>query len=126
MGTPGRPDDRLRETHHLQLCSARAVTNYRRNFICGGSFFFTANLAERRLRRLVDDIDLLRQAFRYVRRRHAFDIEAIVVLPTIGMRSGRCRKATLILRCGGGGLPHWLTNPPYRPRRDKTGRIGRK
>ena len=33
-----------------------AVTNYRRNFICGGSFFFTANLAERRLRLLVDDI----------------------------------------------------------------------
>jgi putative transposase len=32
------------------------VTNYRRNFICGGSFFFTANLAERRLRVLVDDI----------------------------------------------------------------------
>jgi hypothetical protein len=52
----GRPDDRLRETHHLLLCYARAVTNYRRNFICGGSFFFTANLAERRLRLLVDDI----------------------------------------------------------------------
>jgi putative transposase len=32
------------------------VTNYRRNFICGGSFLFTANLAERRLRLLVDDI----------------------------------------------------------------------
>jgi hypothetical protein len=32
------------------------VTNYRRNFICGGSFFFTANLAGRRLRLLVDDI----------------------------------------------------------------------
>jgi hypothetical protein len=31
------------------------VTNYRRNFICGGSFFFAANLAERRLRLLVDD-----------------------------------------------------------------------
>jgi putative transposase len=57
------------------------VTNYRRNFICGGSFFFTANPAERRLRLLVDDIGLLRQAFRYVRRRHPFDIEAIVVLP---------------------------------------------
>jgi hypothetical protein len=39
-----------------------AVTNYRRNFIRGGSFFFTANLAERRLRLLVDYIDLLRQA----------------------------------------------------------------
>jgi len=36
---------------------ARAVTNYRRNFICGGSFFFAANLAERRLRLLVDHID---------------------------------------------------------------------
>jgi hypothetical protein len=35
---------------------SRAVTNYRRNFICGGSFFFAANLAERRLRLLVDDI----------------------------------------------------------------------
>jgi hypothetical protein len=37
------------------------VTNYRRNFICGicgGSFFFTANLAERRLRLLVDYIGL--------------------------------------------------------------------
>jgi hypothetical protein len=34
------------ETHYLPLCYARAVTNYRRNFICGRSFFFTANLAE--------------------------------------------------------------------------------
>jgi len=50
MGCP------LRKTHHLQLCYARAVTNYRRNYICGGSFFFTANPAERRLRLLVDDI----------------------------------------------------------------------
>jgi len=43
----GRPDDRLRETHHLLLCYASAVTNYRRSFIRGGSFFFTANLTER-------------------------------------------------------------------------------
>ena len=56
MGTPGRPDDRFRETHHLQPCYPRAVMNYRRNFICGGSFFVTANLAERRLRLLADDI----------------------------------------------------------------------
>ena len=54
------------------------MTNYRRNFINGGSFFFTANLAERRLHLPVDYIDLLRQAFRHVRRRHQFDIEAIV------------------------------------------------
>jgi putative transposase len=25
------------------------MTNYRRNFLAGGSFFFTVNLAERRL-----------------------------------------------------------------------------
>jgi hypothetical protein len=53
----GRPDDRLRESHHLLPCYTRAATNYRRNFLCGGSFFFTANLAERRLRLPVDDID---------------------------------------------------------------------
>ena len=78
----GRPDDGLRETYHLQLCRIRAVTNYRRNFICGISFFFTANLAERRLRRSRRlHRDLLHQSFRHVRRRHPFDIEAIVVLP---------------------------------------------
>jgi hypothetical protein len=65
----------------FRLCHARAVANYRRTFICGGSFFFMANLAERRLRLPVDCIDLLRQAFRYVPRRHPFDIEATVVLP---------------------------------------------
>jgi putative transposase len=57
------------------------MTNYRRNLLSGGSFFFTVNLAERRLRLLTDHIDLLRQAFRDVRRRHPFDVEAIVVLP---------------------------------------------
>ncbi len=57
------------------------MTNYRRNFISGGSFFFTVNLAERQLRLLTDHIDFLRQALRDVRRRHPFAIEAIVVLP---------------------------------------------
>jgi putative transposase len=57
------------------------MTNYRRNFLSGGSFFFTVNLAQRRLRLLTTHIDLLRQAFRDVRRRHAFDLQAIVVWP---------------------------------------------
>jgi len=57
------------------------MANYRRNFVPGGSFFFTVNLAERRRRLLTTHIDLLRRAFRYVRRRHPFQIEAIVVLP---------------------------------------------
>jgi putative transposase len=40
------------------------MTNYRRNFLGGGSFFFTFNLADRRLRLLTEHIDELRTAFR--------------------------------------------------------------
>ena len=57
------------------------MTRYRRNFISGGSFFFTVNLAGRRLRLLTEHIDLLRKAFRETRARHPFAIEAVVVLP---------------------------------------------
>jgi putative transposase len=37
------------------------MTNYRRNFLSGGSFFFTVNLAERRLSLLTEHIDVLRK-----------------------------------------------------------------
>jgi putative transposase len=57
------------------------MTNYRRSPISGGVFFFTVNLAERRLHLLTDHIDLLRRAFRETQSRHPFTIEAIVVLP---------------------------------------------
>ena len=57
------------------------MTSYRRNFLAGGSFFFTVNLEERHLRLLTDHIDTLRQAFREIRRHHPFTIDAIVVLP---------------------------------------------
>ncbi len=57
------------------------MVRYRRNFIAGGSFFFTVNLAERRLRLLTENIDALRTAFRDTRVAHPFTIEAIVVLP---------------------------------------------
>lgn len=57
------------------------MTIYRRSFVEGGSYFFTVNLAERRLRLLTNHIELLRRAFRYVRKRHPFVIDAIVVLP---------------------------------------------
>jgi putative transposase len=58
-----------------------AMTDYRRNFIAGGSFFFTVNLAERRLRLLTEHIDGLRTAFRETRRHHPFTTDAMVVLP---------------------------------------------
>lgn len=57
------------------------MTTYRRNFVAGGTYFFTVNLAERRSRLLTDEITLLRTAFRYARLRHPFAIDAIVVLP---------------------------------------------
>ena len=75
------------------------MTSYRRNFVPGGTFFFTVNLAERRLSLLTERIELLRAAFRETRRRHPFLIDAIVVLPdhlhTVWtMRSGDTDYAT--------------------------------
>jgi putative transposase len=57
------------------------MTNYRRNFVSGGSYFFTVNLADRRQQLLTQHIELLRTAFRYAQKRHPFTIEATVVLP---------------------------------------------
>jgi len=56
------------------------MTAYRRNFIPGGCFFFTVNLADRRLRLLIEHVDALRSAFREARQRHPFTIDAVVVL----------------------------------------------
>src|SRR4051794_8080448 len=69
------------EIHHFLAPGVRVMTNYRRNFIPGASYFFTVNLADRRSRLLTENIGLLRAAFRYARERHAFTIDAIVVLP---------------------------------------------
>ena len=57
------------------------MTDYRRNFSPGGSFFFTVNLADRRLTLLTDHIDMLRHAVHATRSRHPFSIEAMVILP---------------------------------------------
>jgi putative transposase len=57
------------------------VTDYRRNFLAGGAFFFTVNLAERRLPLLTEQIENLRTALREIRGQHPFKIDAMVVLP---------------------------------------------
>ena len=57
------------------------MANYRRNFVPGGSYFFTANLENRRTHLLTDHIDALRAAFCSTWSRHPFTIDAIVVLP---------------------------------------------
>ena len=57
------------------------MVRYRRNFIPGGTYFFTVTLADRRSTALVDYIDRLRAAFRATRRERSFAVDAIVVLP---------------------------------------------
>lgn len=57
------------------------MVQYRRNWLPGGSFFFTTALLDRRSRILTERIDLLREAFRFVRRQMPFQIHAVVILP---------------------------------------------
>lgn len=57
------------------------MTDYRRNFIPGGSYFFTVALAERSGRLLTDNIELLRCAVVSVKREMPFELVAMVVLP---------------------------------------------
>jgi putative transposase len=57
------------------------VADYRRNYVAGGCYFFTVNLADRSSSLLVDRIDQLRSVVRDVRARRPFRIDAWVVLP---------------------------------------------
>jgi putative transposase len=57
------------------------MVRYRRNFVPGGSYFFTVTLADRTSPAMVQHIDALRTAFRIARRERPFTIDAIVVLP---------------------------------------------
>jgi len=57
------------------------MVRYRRNFVPGGTYFFTVTLVDRLASTLVDYVDALRAAFRGARRERAFTIDAIVILP---------------------------------------------
>jgi len=57
------------------------MVSYRRNFVPGGTYFFTVTLADRTSRVLVDHIDLLRSALRAARQERPFAIDAVVILP---------------------------------------------
>ena len=57
------------------------MTDYRRNFAAGASYFVTVNLHDRRWGLLTDHIGSLRAAFRDTRVRYPFRIEATAVLP---------------------------------------------
>ncbi len=57
------------------------MPEYRRNFVAGGTFFFTVNLLDRRADLLVTHVGALRDAVRQTRSCRPFEIEAWVVLP---------------------------------------------
>lgn len=54
---------------------------YRRNWLPGGTFFFTVTLADRSSSLLVDRVDVLREATRKTRLAMPFEIVAMVVMP---------------------------------------------
>ena len=57
------------------------MSRYRRNYIAGGTFFFTVKLADPKSRLLVEHIDLLREAYAFVQKRYPFETVAICVMP---------------------------------------------
>ena len=57
------------------------MSRYRRSLAAGGTFFFTVNLADRKSRLLVEEIDRLRRAFEIARTRYPFRTIAYCVLP---------------------------------------------
>lgn len=57
------------------------MVRYRRNFVPGGTYFFTVTLADRTSSVLVDHMSALRTAFRVVRHERPFAIDAVAILP---------------------------------------------
>src|SRR6266851_3262026 len=57
------------------------MVRYRRNFVAGGTFFFTVTLVDRTSRMLIDHVEALRTAVRETRGSRPFTIDAVVVLP---------------------------------------------
>lgn len=57
------------------------MTNYRRVYVPGGTYFFTINVYERNSLLLIEKIDDLRLAIAKVQKRHRFKIDAITILP---------------------------------------------
>ena len=54
---------------------------YRRDNTLGGTWFFTVNLAERKKKLLVEEIEMLRDVMNQVKHKHPFKVDAMVVLP---------------------------------------------
>jgi REP element-mobilizing transposase RayT len=79
------------------------MPNYRRWFVPGGTYFFTANLVRRDSSLLVEHIDALRAAYAEAAKRQPFETVAICVPPNHLHCISTCRTATAISPAAGGG-----------------------
>ena len=77
------------------------MVRYRRNFVPGGTYFFTVTLSDRTSSAMVHHMGALRAAFRIARHERPFTIEAIVILPDTCMPPGRCHQAIPISPAAG-------------------------
>jgi putative transposase len=57
------------------------MVRYRRNLIAGGTYFFTATLADRTSCALVEHVDAFRAALQSTRLERPFTVDAVVILP---------------------------------------------
>jgi len=57
------------------------MSNYKRNFVKGGTYFFTVNLSDRHSTLLIDEVETLRAAYRKVQLQLPFETRAICILP---------------------------------------------
>ena len=63
-----------------KLCHNHLMSNYKRLFLDGHSYFITI-VTHRREPILIDHIDLLRKSFALSKKRYGYKIEAVIVLP---------------------------------------------
>ena len=63
-----------------QTTNKNPMARYRRNFIAGGTFFFTIKLADPKSSLLVEHIGLLRAAYMDVQKQYPFETVAVCVL----------------------------------------------
>ena len=72
------------------------MTNYGRVIVAGATYFFTVNCAQRQGNRLLtENINLLRETFRKIKKDHPFNIDAIVILPDTGGADASLPNITL-------------------------------
>jgi putative transposase len=64
----------------MEFLQGGFMSVYRRNYVVGGTYFFTVNLLDRKKTLLVDYVDCLRESVVRVRCKRPFEINAWVVL----------------------------------------------